>query len=282
MSEKKNLAGILHSVAKRMRADFETSQAFTHRGESGAVREWFVRDFVARYLPGHIVATHSAEVITVTGDVSPQCDVVLFDRSTPPMLDMEDYRIIPNECVYGVIEVKTKLDKEQLTDACEKIERLKALPKTAYFPAPYSRTANGKTYPYVPTVSMIFAYDSIDMKTLADHFIDWCASREPEACPDSIWVLGKGYLMWTDAETGSLIGTREPGSGALLLAPVHDEDILFPLVLVLNLHFVTAGMPPLRLNDYAGTRSLGMALHRYTTKNEGGSADALEHAARAE
>jgi Domain of unknown function (DUF6602) len=57
---------------------------------------------------------------------------VIFDRSTPPFLDMVSYRKLPNECVYGVIEVKSNLDKTQLLKACRLIERVKRLPKTAF------------------------------------------------------------------------------------------------------------------------------------------------------
>jgi len=75
-----------------------------------------------------------------------------------------------------VIEIKTKLDKTTLINACKKIERVKAMPKTAFYPDPFGRTraVYGKTYRYVPTVGMIFAYDSTDLPILADHFMDHC------------------------------------------------------------------------------------------------------------
>lgn len=221
-------------------------------------REVLVRDFLTSRLPGHVEAIHSAEIIAASGEVSPQCDIVITDRSTPPLTHMQGYRIIPDECVYGVVEVRTTLNKEGLLDACENIRKAKELAKIAYYEMPGSqrtRTAYGHTYSYTPTVGMIFAFDSIDLLTLGEHFIRWCtehAEYEPEYRPDSIWVLGKGYYVWTDPDNGLINPTPEPGSGMLAIEPPNDEDILLPWALHLNQHFATAWMPPLRLFDYAG------------------------------
>ena len=47
--------------------------------------------------------------------------------------------------------------------AWEQIARVKALPKTAYFPdSPgRARTMYGRDWPYVPTVGMVFACDGV-------------------------------------------------------------------------------------------------------------------------
>lgn len=124
------------SVAKRMREEFEETAVVNHRGGKGASREDIVRDFVARYLPRSAEATGRGEIITADGQVSPECDIMIVDRSTPPLMDSRDFRIVPAECVHGVIEVKSRLDGRELLDACEKIQAVKSLPKTAYGPPP--------------------------------------------------------------------------------------------------------------------------------------------------
>jgi Domain of unknown function (DUF6602) len=276
MSQNK-LAEVLHSVAKQMRAQFDTTKAVEHRGQAGASRESIVHDFIASYLPGHVQAAHSAEIVTATGDVSPQCDIVLFDRSTPPLLDAKTHCMLLNECVYGVIEVKTALHKETLIDACEKISKVKALAKTAYYPDPLGRTYTcyGKTYTYRPTFGMIFAFDSSDLATLGNHFTAWCAEREPDERPDSVWVLGEGYLLWRNPETGLLESVAEPGADLAALKPLRDRDVLLPLVLQLGLHLTTAWMPPLRLTEYAHTHGLGTFVRRWREETaEEGPSDA--------
>jgi hypothetical protein len=72
----------------------------------------------------------------VNGGVSRQCDITIAEPSTPPFWDEGDYRIVPAECVYGVIEVKASLDSTELEKAWRLIADVKALPKTADFPNP--------------------------------------------------------------------------------------------------------------------------------------------------
>ncbi|MEU2956407.1 DUF6602 domain-containing protein [Streptomyces xanthochromogenes] len=251
------LEQILRSVARRMRTEFELSGGFTHRGEKGTAREKVFHDFLKHYLPGHVRAFHSAEIISVDGQTSNQCDIVICDRSTPPLLDMQSYRIVPNECVYGLIEVKSKLDRKELRDACEKIRLAKKLPKSAYHPDPphQNRTAIGRPSPF-PTMGMIFAFDSIEPLTLGNHFARWCEDREPDERPDAIWILGKSYFGWICPGEQTLRPST-PGLNFHLVDLPPQGDVLFPLAIYLNSAFSSARMPPFRLLDYAANETLG-------------------------
>jgi len=256
------LGKVLTSVAKRMRDDFDMSTVILHRGQAGMSRESIVRDFVAGQLPGHIEAVHGGEIMTAGGEISPECDVLIVDRNTPPLLDTDNYRIVYNECVYGVLEVKTKLDGRDLADACEKIRLIKAMPKSAYLSDMWSRShsAYGKTYNYVPIAGMIFAFDSIDLYTLARQFRAWCADVSVDKRPDSIWVLGKGFIAWRNPDNGLIDEKPEPGAGMLIMQATEGQDILLALAMHLRLSFATAWMPPLKLGDYLGSDSLGTVL----------------------
>ncbi|MFF9767455.1 DUF6602 domain-containing protein [Streptomyces sp. NPDC014636] len=255
------LGKILSSVAKRMHADFEQSQNFNHNGEAGTSRELLIQQFLSGYLPAHVEAVHNAEVIAANGDVSPQSDIILIDRGTPPFTSLQGFRIIPNECVYGMIEVKTKLDASQLADACIKISRLRRMPKTAYRPIsgviPRTTKAYGTTHNYFPTSGMIVAFNSLSLETIGNHLVNWCQSRNPSEWPDSVWVTGKGYLQWGDPRTGALF--RSPTAGASLFQIDADphQDILLPLAIHLNIHFSDAWMNPLDLLPYSGAAPLG-------------------------
>jgi hypothetical protein len=122
------------SVAKRMRAEFEETSTVNHHGGKGATREDMIRGFLARYLPRSAEATGPGEIITADGHVSPECDIMIIDRSTPPLMDTREFRIVPAECVHGVVEVKSRLDGRELLDGCKKIQAVKSLPKTVYGP----------------------------------------------------------------------------------------------------------------------------------------------------
>jgi hypothetical protein len=93
--ERNPLGEIFQLASDRLRADFVSSGGFMHRGEKGGAREKILVDFISEYLQGHVQAFHSGEVVTVDGQVSPQCDILVCDRSTPPLLDMDSYRIVP-------------------------------------------------------------------------------------------------------------------------------------------------------------------------------------------
>ncbi|MGI5337822.1 DUF6602 domain-containing protein [Streptomyces sp. CA-181903] len=255
------LGKILTSVAKRMRADFEQSRNFNHNGEAGTSREVLVQNFLSGYLPAHVQAVHNAEVIAANGDVSPQCDIVLIDRGTPPFTSLSGFRIIPNECVYGMVEVKTKLDGDQLVDACKKISRMRMLPKIAYRPIPgviaRSTNAYGRKHSYFPTSGMIFAFDSLSLETIGRHLVEWCRTRNPIEWPDSVWVAGKGYLQWRDPRNGSLLRSPKAGASLVQIDAISEQDVLLPWTLHLNVHFSDAWMHPLDLIPYSGATMLG-------------------------
>ncbi|MFC9845446.1 DUF6602 domain-containing protein [Streptomyces sp. NPDC060223] len=261
------LGRILSSVAMRMHADFKQSRNFSHNGEAGTSREALVREFLANYLPSHVETVHNAEIVTASGETSPQCDIVLADRGTPPFTTLNGYRILPNECVYGVVEVKTKLDKVQLVDACSKISRLRHMAKDSYRLTPglvpRKTWAYGKAYDFFPTSGIIIAFDSLKLETIGSHLMEWCQNRLPVEWPDSVWVLGKGQLQWQNPDTHLL--ERSPGPGSLLAQIDTDEseDILLALALHLNIHFSDAWMNPVDLVPYAGATRLGVISRRW-------------------
>ncbi|MCX5090512.1 hypothetical protein OOK36_16720 [Streptomyces sp. NBC_00365] len=261
------LGRILGSVAMRMRADFEQSRNFSHNGEAGTSREALVREFLASYLPSHVETVHNAEIITASGETSPQCDIVLADRGTPPFTTLNGYRILPNECVYGVVEVKTKLDKEQLVDACNKISKLRHMSKDSYRPTPglipRKTSAYGKVYEFFPTSGIIIAFDSLKLETIGSHLMDWCQNRPPVEWPDSVWVLGKGHLQWQNPDNHLLERSPEPGSLLAQIDTDTSQDILLALALHLNIHFSDAWMNPIDLVPYAGAARLGVISRRW-------------------
>lgn len=246
------LAQILSSVADRMLADFKSSGIAKHRGSKGTVREaQLLNNFLQKYLPRTVLAEHSGEVIATNGEVSGQCDILIMDPSTPPFWDEEDYRIVPVECLYGVIEVKSFLDTAELRSACENIARLKSFPKAAYHwdKIGQTRWAYGRSWPYVPTVGIVFAYDGLNIDTLGEVLKEASEPLPPELRVDSVWVLNKGFINWTNPTNHNMDMCPEPGAG-ILAAEAAPQEMLMPLVAHLNNHFATAWMSALKVTDY--------------------------------
>jgi hypothetical protein len=251
-SNQPTLRTVLASVAERMLADFNASGVARHSGSKGTVREAQLLDnYLRKYLPRNVIAEHSGEVVAANGAVSGQCDIVILDPSTPPFWDQQDYRIVPAECLYGVIEVKSTLDASELRKAWKQIARVKALLKTAYYPQPQPRTRTiyGRDWPYIPTVGMVFAYDGVSLESLSEAFEQLADQYAPEHCPDSVWVLNKGFINWISPKNGKLDPGPEPDAG-FMAVQATPEQVLLGMTAHLHQHFGTAWMPPFKIVDY--------------------------------
>jgi len=257
-----NLVDVLDSTARKMLVDFEASGAVEHRRSKGTIREAYLLDYLRKYLPRAVKAEHSGEAVTVDGEVSKECDIMILDPSTPPFRDEEDYRVVPIECVQGVIEVKSFLDSAALRDAWAKIAVIKRLPKKALRPHPgfpWTRTVYGKVWSHVPTCGLVFAYDGADLRTLGTTLTELAEEEgedHPECFIDSVWVLKKGGLVWLNPDNGRVDPSPEPGAslGSLEAEP---GQVLMSLTLHLYEHFATAWMPEFRIIDYFGQAPLG-------------------------
>lgn len=258
-----NLRDVLDSVAKRMLADFDASGAVHHRGSKGTVRESNLLDnYLSKYLPRSVMAEHSGEAITVDGEVSAQCDIMILDPSTPPFWDEGNYRVVPIECVHGVIEVKSFLDSTELHDTWAKIAGIKRMPKKALRPNPgfaWTRTVYGKEWSHVPTCGLVFAYDGADLRTLGKTLVELAGEEgedHPECFIDSVWVLKKGGLVWLNPNNGRVDSSPEPGA-SLASLDAEPGQVLMSLTLHLYEHFGTAWTPEFRIIDYFGQAPLG-------------------------
>src|SRR3990172_8152705 len=95
------LSDVMRAVADKMRVDFQriTSQV-THPGVKGAAREDVLVEFLKDYLPGRI-GVSSGFIVDHNGNLSPQCDVILFDKPSAPVFKISDtVRILPAETVF--------------------------------------------------------------------------------------------------------------------------------------------------------------------------------------
>lgn len=261
MPEKSPLQTVLAAAAREMQADFEMSSAIQHRGSKGTVREDKLLTFLQKYLPKNVAVAGSSEVVSADGQTSGQMDIVIYDPAAPPLFHEEGYRILPAECVYAVIEVKSKLTAEELRKSMVTIAKVKALPKTSYFPEPQQRvkTMYGKEYAgYCPTVGFIFAYDSSDLRGMVDDFLKNLRSQPYDHRIDAVWVLGKGAFNWVAPNPIQLFPAAN--SGAWLAVGDVDgdgvQDILMNMMLILDIHAVNAYMPPMNMIPYANEGTL--------------------------
>lgn len=97
-----------------------------HPAEYGTYRERIVSMFLLPLMPKRL-SIGTGFIITDTGKISTQCDVLIYDTQNTPVIENGEQRFFPVECVAGVVEVKSILSKADLKTALIKLSRIKAL-----------------------------------------------------------------------------------------------------------------------------------------------------------
>lgn len=97
-----------------------------HPGEFGTYREKIIKEFLQPFLPARL-DIGTGFIITSKGNVSTQCDLIIFDKTNTPLIENGEQRFFPIECVAGVVEVKSKLNITEFKKALIKLSNIKKL-----------------------------------------------------------------------------------------------------------------------------------------------------------
>lgn len=168
-----------------------TVERLSHNGEKGRIREILLSSLFRPLLPSDL-GVGTGFVISATGQVSPQTDVILYDRSVlPPAMFDESVGLYPIESVLYTIEIKSKLDRAGLLaahNAAEEVARFTVL-------GPDSKPVVG---PRVPRATLL-ALDS-DLapsgKSEADRYAEVVGPGPSWLC--AFCVVGRGYWWKRD------------------------------------------------------------------------------------
>lgn len=181
-----DLKEVFDGIGKQMLLDFEKIQSqVKHPGEKGGEREASLRDFLFSYLPSKY-GVSNGEIVDVYGEISSQCDLVIYDHlNCPLLLAGKDYRIFPSEPVFATIEVKSVLTSQELKDAAKKISSVKSLNRS-----------NG------PIAGIVFAYTSNwitdPMLSSSEQLKKINSSLEPYQYIDLLCILDTGVITVVD------------------------------------------------------------------------------------
>ena len=127
---------------------------------------WFLRFYFPKTLDistGFIIDSNSNQ--------SKQIDIIIsYAARTPIFYENPSVRILPVECVYAVIEVKTMLDSTRLQQSFENMKSVRKLEKKAFSKVPpyddFSVTLYDMSWPICPINYFVFAFDSMDLNDL--------------------------------------------------------------------------------------------------------------------
>jgi Domain of unknown function (DUF6602) len=188
------LKDVLEAAGKQLRADFqEIKESNPHAAEGGAEAEAILKRFLKERLPRRF-DVESGLVIGAAGKVSRQTDLIIFDALNSPV-----YRrgprvyILPRDNVAAIIEVKSKLNKEELHDAARKIASVKGIKA-----APITNVDQPVTFSdliMTSTLGCVFAFDSYtSLETLASNLKEINSQQDSRSWIDLVVVLDQGFI----------------------------------------------------------------------------------------
>jgi len=250
-----NLVNVFDEISTQMRSDLDKARAaLTHCGLKVAAFEEIFRAFLREYLPKSLDIS-TGQIIDSSGGISRQLDVIISDAlKTPIFYRSGELRVIPVECVYTVIEVKALLDTKEINNILANMESVRALKKSAYIlDAGIERghTMYGKAWDIWPINYYVFAFDSINLVTVAETLIQQTAFFPLERRVDMVCVLGNGVMI-NQLANGTFNALPEPGSEVKVKL---TEKALLLFYTLASRYFFQAAMPMFRFLDYLGSIS---------------------------
>lgn len=120
------LEDLFSSIESTLLSRFKESGFINHNGDKGENREEILIEFLRNHLPKRYGVT-KGEVIIQKGERSHAIDIIIYDSVNCPVLYAGKTSILPIEGVYGIIEVKSTLSKNEALDALSKVESFKKL-----------------------------------------------------------------------------------------------------------------------------------------------------------
>lgn len=185
--EKIDRQSILVQAARKLRSDFQSLSSVPHNQLRGQEAEKLVREFLNKHLPKRFSAG-AGFILDPNDMISRQTDVVIYDALNCPVYRAsEDAAIFPSDNVAAVVEAKSTLNKQELTDAWEKIQQTKAMAKSKPPEVPWLVQTQ--------TMGIVFAFTSdTSLDTIGQNYISLLRQQGLGHHIDLIVVLDKGIL----------------------------------------------------------------------------------------
>ncbi len=129
----KNLGDDLITIFDR------SSNLSIHPDEAGKAKEINIAKQIESLLP-HGIGVGRGFVFDSKGNISNQCDLIVYEKNLVPVFVMnsnDEYSYYPCEGVIAVGEIKSTLNKSELTAALEKLNKIKKMERIVSDPNVY-------------------------------------------------------------------------------------------------------------------------------------------------
>lgn len=183
-----------------MLRDFNRSKDMRHPRDVGLAREQILRRFLVDtgLIPNRYAATSSSvRVASTTGHMSNELDLLFYDpnESISLMRRENAYSVLPVESTYGVIQVKSKVTRNDIREGLrnvasyKKLRRASSSGNTIYSGKPKSQDGFG----------ILFAYDTdLDWPDLVDEVKAFADENPKHMWPNVVFILSKGFFLYGD------------------------------------------------------------------------------------
>ncbi|EOS20518.1 hypothetical protein C804_06272 [Lachnospiraceae bacterium A4] len=170
-----NYYSALIKSGKILEGYFEQSKNILHNGSKGTVRENIVNKVIRPFLPA-CYGLSGGEAFDSEGNTNKQLDLVVYDSVFSYIIPyIDNYIQFPCESIYGNIEIKSFLNKDELMKAIDNIKSMKSLKREgthSWTVTPLvSIKINGlpDNTDRNPYFGIIFAYDSVEALTVLNY-----------------------------------------------------------------------------------------------------------------
>ena len=180
-----------------MLRQYDRAKDSKHPRDIGLAREEIVRQFLVDtgLLPARYAASdRSVRVASTTGHVSGELDILFYDPldSVSLMRRENAFEVLPVECTYGTIQVKSKATRKDIRDGLENIASYKRLRRistegwTVFSGRPKSRQGFG----------ILFAFDTdLDWIDLVNEIKAFAQEKPKHLWCNAVFVLTKGFVL---------------------------------------------------------------------------------------
>lgn len=178
-----------------------------HPAEFGVYREKIIKNLIQPFLPSRL-GIGTGFIITSNNKTSTQCDLIIYEKNNTPIIENEEQRFFPIECVVGVIEVKSRLDKTKLKEALIKLTEIKKLRENV-FTNIYTYKDGRENEPFNPKgygrdqIATFLICESIEMDIRKDiniFFKDVYNSIDKSLYHNMILSIDNGIFLYNDGD----------------------------------------------------------------------------------
>lgn len=189
----------------------EGKKQLTHPGEFGMYREAVCKELLRLFIPGRLEIGNGF-LINDIGEVSTQCDIVVYDKNSTPLIENnERQRFYPIETVSAIGEIKSNLDKEGLKLAINKLAKNKLMRENMTSPVAIRRENPGpfepRNYMYDHIFSFIICNKlTFDFRSLPKEINSmYDVGTEPRLKHNLILSVSDGLLTYFDSTNNKAI-----------------------------------------------------------------------------